>query len=867
MKKIEELLQTLSDPQLIIDGLKTIEVEAINKYWLSGKLQEPKGEDLSSSEIKRLLLIAFAPEDSIPARHRNAPRLKTCQSFFQFSRTTSWSKSWGGQELVFNYYSERYGFDPQGIFTLTKDFDSLPFNFYSDIFQALQTKKVIIAPESLQSHFITGKLAWLKGIKELEIVAPAVMQPSLKSGPSQLQTLPDDIGELIDLETLIIERSDISILPDSFYNLKNLKILHLEGNKLSSLSENINQLVALETFDVESNQLERIPASLSSVKNLKKILVSWNPLKEISDCIAFENHLGLKHKSEIAFSEPIQDWIDCPKNILVLSHYWLEIPMTRIEEIIAKNGLTKLAIRHSSEMLKKVLEPKNIDYFKKITCLLIPSFSNLEELPESIGQMYWLEELELTCNIPYTGFPIIKIPESIFNLKKLKKLKLYGDKLDLPIPNLFSSFSELTHLELRLSPLNGGVIPESIFSLSKLQVLDLSRNKNIAELSPQIGNLVNLEELNLYPNMFSTLPSDFGNLKKLKKLNLGGDALTSFPEVLLNLPLLEELNLESQKISELPNNLTGLKNLKNLNLHNNALQILPDSIGHLINLETLNLERNKITSISEEIKLCSQLKNLNLAYNELLDKLPESIGDLTKLESINLYQCKLIQSLPPSSSKLSNLKILDLSYTVIPELPVAIFELTSLVELKLFQLPITTLTSEIKNLVNLEYLDLRLTKITELPTEIGELIKMTKIYGCTLNKALPDSFCNLINLKELDIQFENVERPLPENFGNLINLERFDPGNNVAYLPASFGKLSKLKTLTIRNSTFTEIPMVLTELQSLKSLDLWENQFTDVPYELTKLKTLTSLSFDYNPMTPSIQKKCKALLPGAEISF
>ena len=144
---------------------------------------------------------------------------------------------------------------------------------------------------------------------------------------------------------------------------------------------------------------------------------------------------------------------------------------------------------------------------------------------------------------------------------------------------------------------------------------------------------------------------------------------------------------------------------------------------------------------------------------------------------------------------------------------------------------------------------------------------MSKIDGCTLNKALPDSFCNLINLKELDIHFENVERPLPENFGNLINLERFDPGNNVGYLPASFGKLSKLKALTIRYSTFTEFPMVLTELQSLNRLDLWENQFTDVPYELTKLKTLTILSFDYNPMTPSIQKKCKALLPGADISF
>ena len=212
---------------------------------------------------------------------------------------------------------------------------------------------------------------------------------------------------------------------------------------------------------------------------------------------------------------------------------------------------------------------------------------------------------------------------------------------------------------------------------------------------------------------------------------------------------------------------------------------------------------------------------------------------------------------------------MDLSYTVIPELPAAIFELTSLVELKLFQLPITTLTSEIKNLVNLEYLDLRLTKITELPTEIGELIKMTKIDGCTLNKALPDSFCNLINLKELDIHFENVERPLPENFGNLINLERFDPGNNVAYLPASFGKLSKLKTLTIRNSTFTEIPMVLTELHNLKSLDLWDNKFADIPNELTNLKSLDLIRFDNNPLASSnsIQKKCKALLPGVEFSF
>jgi len=189
--------------------------------------------------------------------------------------------------------------------------------------------------------------------------------------------------------------------------------------------------------------------------------------------------------------------------------------------------------------------------------------------------------------------------------------------------------------------------------------------------------------------------------------------------------------------------------------------------------------------------------------------------------------------------------------------------------LKLFQLPITSLSTAIKNLQNLEYLDIRLTKITELPTEIGELKKLTKIDGCTLNKALPDSFCNLINLKELDINFENVEKSLPENFGNLENLEKFDPGSNLSYLPTSFGKLNNLKSLTLRNTMFTEFPLLLSELQNIGSLDLWDNKFSDVPIELTNLKSLYLLRFDNNPLSSSnsIQKKCRALLPGVEFSF
>ena len=859
MKKIEELFETLSDHQLISDGLKTIEVEAINKYWLGGKLQQPKGEDEATSEIKRLLLIAFAPDDSLPALHRNAPRLRTSPTY----------------KSDFAYYRNEQNFEPAGTLTITKEFEVIPTTFYPAIFEVLQTKIVRIASDAYDTHFSTGKIEWLQGVKELQIHGNFF-------GSKKLEKLPENMGELKSLEELTIIHTEISSIPASLYQLSKLKKLDLRQNMIASLGSDISNLKNLEWLDVSMNRLERIPEELEKLTLLKELFVYENSFKEINDFIAFNTY-----RYNLSWDANKKEHVELkyPKNVLVINKSWLDLPLSRIEEIIEKGQVDTLRVE-SVAMLNRVLLPDSVNHFKKIRSLDLQwnTWSNRQykkgffkemevkvnmpsneeskilELPEGIGLMPWLEELNLKGN------KIQKLPQGLFQLNELKKLNLYGNKMA-ELPDSFSSLSNLTHLNL--SNIEFISIPKSIFSLSKLQVLDLSWNRNIAELSPLIGNLVNLEELYVETNILQELPKEFGNLTKLKKLTLNRNEFTAFPASLLNLSELEELFIGNRKMVAFPTNLSGLSNLKILDVEESELPTIPDSIGALKKLEHLNLKKNKITSISEEIKQCNQLKSLILQQNELLDKLPESIGDLTKLESINLYQCKLIQSLPPSSSKLSNLKILDLSYTVIPELPVAIFELTSLVELKLFQLPITTLTSEIKNLVNLEYLDLRLTKITELPTEIGELIKMSKIDGCTLTKALPDSFCNLINLKELDIHFENVERPLPENFGNLINLERFDPGNNVAYLPASFGKLSKLKTLTIRNSTFTEIPMVLTELHNLKSLDLWDNKFADIPNELTNLKSLNLIRFDNNPLASSnsIQKKCKALLPGVEFSF
>ena len=859
MKKIEELFASLTDHQLIIDGLSEIKVEAINKYWLGGKLQQPKGEDASTSEIKRLLLIAFAPDDSLPAMHRNAPRLRTSPTY----------------KSDFQYYRNEENFEPAGTLTITKEFEVIPKSFYPAIFENLKIKIVRFTSDAHQSHFSTGKISWLKGIKTLEF-------KSHYFGPYALQNIPEDIGDLQDLESLTINRTEITSIPESLFTLKNLKKLNLGLNKITFLSAGIVNLQKLEFLDVSMNRLESIPDELSKLNSLKEIIVYENPFKEISDVIAFQTY-----RFNLDWDAKTQTYFDLkfPEEVLVINRSWMDVPLDRIEEIIIKNKVTTLRVE-SAAMLKRILTQEAVHHFRSIRCLdlqwnswigmtyergfgdgarrfKIPTNDEaiITELPEEIGLMTWLEELSLKGN------EIQSLPNGLFKLKALKKLDLCGNKV-VELPDSFSDLVKLIHLSL--GSIGFTSIPKSVFSLSKLQVLDLSWNRNIVELSPLIAELENLEELNLESNALTAMPIELGTLKKLKILSLYQNQLTSFPECICDLSGLEELKIGNQKIAALPSDMKGLKKLKKLDLDSAEVQEIPNSIGDLKNLEVLNLNKNNITAISASLGECHNLSKLTLNFNKSLTSIPDAIGSLENLEELHCYECKSITAFPSRLSKMKKLRILDLSGCQISELPKAVFELESLVELKLFELPITELNPEIKKLKNLEYLDLRLTKISELPSEIGELKSLSKLECSTLKSPLPDSFCNLTNLKNLSVSFDMVENPLPEDFGLLKILEKFDlDSRNLNQLPASFGKLDNLRRLSLRYTKFETFPLVLTELKSIGHLDLMDNLFSEVPEELTKMKSLRLIYFDNNPLGSSaaMKKKCAALLPGVYFSY
>src|SRR6266849_5387097 len=70
----------------------------------------------------------------------------------------------------------------------------------------------------------------------------------------------------------------------------------------------------------------------------------------------------------------------------------------------------------------------------------------------------------------------------------------------------------------------------------------------LTTLPNSLGQLTNLQQLDLTGNQITLLPTSLGNLIHLKKLYLDGNQITSLPEMLGNLIHLEEIHLDANRL-------------------------------------------------------------------------------------------------------------------------------------------------------------------------------------------------------------------------------------------------------------------------------------------------------------------------------
>ena len=100
----------------------------------------------------------------------------------------------------------------------------------------------------------------------------------------QKQHLPESIGSIEELETLLLEGNNICDLP-SLESHDMLIKLNLNDNNLSKIDFDISELEDLQLLSLDNNNLEYLPDSICKLEKLNYLSVSANKLKELPSCI------------------------------------------------------------------------------------------------------------------------------------------------------------------------------------------------------------------------------------------------------------------------------------------------------------------------------------------------------------------------------------------------------------------------------------------------------------------------------------------------------------------------------------------------------------------------------------------------------
>lgn len=86
-----------------------------------------------------------------------------------------------------------------------------------------------------------------------------------------LTTIPDWIGEL-NLESFSVSNNNLSSMPDSLGNLKNLQHLHLAWNRLTRIPSFVFELPALQKLVIYDTAIREIPPQILRLPQLKELV-------------------------------------------------------------------------------------------------------------------------------------------------------------------------------------------------------------------------------------------------------------------------------------------------------------------------------------------------------------------------------------------------------------------------------------------------------------------------------------------------------------------------------------------------------------------------------------------------------------------
>ncbi|KAI2792143.1 hypothetical protein POX_b02179 [Penicillium oxalicum] len=393
----------------------------------------------------------------------------------------------------------------------------------------------------------------------------------------------------------------------------------------SALRESIAKAKAARKAAAQAaSQKESEPASMATSSNTWEVIDDRDPFNQLPKG---SNSAVLKKRVEGArvsgtLNIAALGLTEIPKEVVTMYEFdaesssnWFE-NVDLVKFIAADNELTSIA----DEVFPDV-DPANIDPESEERG---PQFSGLEtldlhgnklcSLPMGIRQIHQLRALNLSNNdLTLENIGII------MEISSLTDLKLAGNKLDGAFPPAIGQLRQLESLDLRNNALTR--LPNEISELANLKVMDVSENQLPSLPFDALCNLP-IKTLNAQKNQLNgtLIPSAVDQLRDLQTLNVASnslDLLAGNDQLLL--PNLHTLVVSVNRIKRLPH-LSGWQSLSTLAAGDNRLDRIPDGFVDLKSIKTVDFSGNHITRVDEKIGLLESLSNFSISNNPLRER-------------------------------------------------------------------------------------------------------------------------------------------------------------------------------------------------------------------------------------------------------
>ncbi|XP_055828832.1 TMV resistance protein N-like isoform X2 [Solanum dulcamara] len=328
------------------------------------------------------------------------------------------------------------------------------------------------------------------------------------------------------------------LLPENF-NLRRLVHLDLRWSSLHLLWNETKQFPSLRRVDLSySRGLKRTP-DFTGMPNLEHLnLANCTSLEEVHHSLGCSRklielklcHCGRLERFPYVNAESLEslDLVGCSRlekfpEIVGIMKPKLEIKMqlSGIRELplSINHALAHFTELDLSRLNSLVALPSSICKLKGLVKLHLSDCSKLESLPEEIGDLEKLEELDARYTL------ISRPPSSIVRLNKLKLLTFEKGKAEdrayFVFPQVNEGLHSLERLNLTYCNLIDGGLPEDIGSLSSLKELTLKGNnfehlpRNIAQLGALrvlvLSDCKRLTQLPEFPQQLDTINADWSN--------------------------------------------------------------------------------------------------------------------------------------------------------------------------------------------------------------------------------------------------------------------------------------------------------------------------------------------------------------------